>query len=357
MRGVVFTGDRHLDILSFDDPVPGDDDAIIEVKASGFCGSDLHYYRGERNGSVAAKSEAYLAEHGIRRDDPIIAGHEPCGVVAELGRNVDRRLLRKGDRVLVHHYKGCSFCEPCRSGWIQMCDRGALVYGQTAHGAHAPFMRVPARALVKIPEELSFSTGAAISCGAGTAFAAMERLELSARDTLAVFGLGPVGQSAIQFARAMGVRVIAVDVSEARVEAARSLFGADACVNSATTDAVEAIMEWTQGRGASVAIDCSGVNAARQAAVRSTCNWGRVAFVGVGGRVDLEVWPDLMVRQRTLIGHWTFSDTGLARCVRYVADHGVDIDRQFSDRWSLDQAAAAYRKFDLQTAGKAYFSF
>ena len=357
MRGVVFTGHRQLEIQTFADPVPGPDDVVLEMKASGFCGSDLHYYRGERSAPVIAKGAAYHAEHGIDPADPIIAGHEPCSVIAELGSNVNPKSLRKGDRVMVYHYKGCSFCDPCRNGWVQMCDRGALVYGQTAHGGHAPYMRVPARTLIPLPEEISFASGAAISCGTGTAFAAMERLELSARDTLAVFGLGPVGQSAIQLAKAMGVRSFAVDVSDDRVAAAKQQFGAAEAINSARADPVEAIMQWTQGKGATVAIDCSGAAAARQAAVRCTSNWGRVAFVGVGGTVSLDVWPDVMVHQRTIIGHWTFSDTGMARCVRFVADHGVDIDRQFSDRWALDDAEVAYRKFDQQTAGKAYFAF
>ena len=357
MRGVVFTGHRRLEIQTFDDPVPGDDDVVLEMKASGFCGSDLHYYRGERNASVAAKGAAYRAEHGISLEDPVIAGHEPCGVVAELGKNVDPKSLRKGDRVMVYHYKGCNFCDPCRNGWAQMCDRGALVYGQTAHGAHAKYMRIPARTLIGLPSDISFAAGAAVSCGTGTAFAAMERLELSARDTLAVFGLGPVGQSAIQLAQAMGVRAFAVDVSDERVAAAKAQFGAAEAINSAKADPVEAIMQWTQGKGATVAIDCSGVDAARQAAVRCTSNWGRIAFVGVGGTLSLEVWPDMMVRQRTIIGHWTFSDSGMARGVRFVAEHGVEIDKQFSDRWQLDDADEAYKKFDLQTAGKACFAF
>jgi len=357
MRGVVFTGNRQLEIQTFDDPVPGDDDVVLEMKASGFCGSDLHQYRGARNSPLLGRSPEYRTEHGIRLEDPIIGGHEPCGVIAELGKNVDRKSFRKGDRVMVYHYKGCAYCDSCRSGWVQMCDRGALVYGQTAHGGHAHYMRVPARALVPLPADISFSAGAAISCGTGTAFGAMERLELSARDTLAVFGLGPVGQSAIQLARAMCVRSIAIDVSDERIAAAKQVFGASEGVNSAQVDPVEAIMQWTQGKGATVAIDCSGVAAARQAAVRCTSNWGRIAFVGVGGSVSLDVWPDMMLRQRTIIGHWTFSDTGMARCVRFVADHGVDIDKQFSDRWQLDEAEAAYKKFDLQTAGKACFAF
>jgi L-iditol 2-dehydrogenase len=128
-------------------------------------------------------------------------------------------------------------------------------------------------------------------------------------------------------------------------------------VNSAKVDPVEAIMQWTNGKGVTVAIDCAGIAAARQAAVRSTSNWGRIAFVGVGGDMTLDVWSDLMAKQRTIIGHWTFSDVGMGRCARFVADHGLDLDQQFSDRWQLDDAEVAYQKFDKQTAGKAVFQF
>ena len=356
MRGVVFTGNRQLELRAFDDPVPGDDDVVVEIKASGFCGSDLHHYRGPRGASMMGKSTGFLAEHGLSLDDPIIAGHEPCGAIAEIGKNVDRRSFRNGDRVMVYHYDGCRFCDPCRTGWVQMCERGSTVFGHTAHGGHAHYIKVPARSLIHLPAGISYSAGAAISCGAGTAFAALERLEISARDTLAVVGLGPVGQSALQLASAMGVRSFAVDVSDERADLARQLGAAEA-VNSLKVDAVDAIMQWTGGRGATVAIDCSGVAAGRQAAVRCTSDWGRIAFVGVGGDVTLNVWSDLMVKQRTILGHWTFSDTGMARCTRFVAEHGIDIDRQFSDRWKLEDAEIAYRKFDSQTAGKACFVF
>jgi (R,R)-butanediol dehydrogenase/meso-butanediol dehydrogenase/diacetyl reductase len=356
MKGVVFTGHRQLELMQFDDPVPGDDEVVLEMKASGFCGSDLHHYRAERGASLLAKGAAFLAARGLSGSEPIIAGHEPCGVVAELGKNVNPKSIRKGDRMMVYHYDGCRYCDSCRTGWVQMCDKGSTVFGHTAHGGHAQYMKVPARALIHLPDEVSFSAGAAVSCGTGTAFAALERLQVSARDTLAIFGLGPVGQSAIQLATAMGVRCFAVDVSDDRVEQARA-FGAAQAVNSLEADPVEAIMQWSGGKGATTSIDCSGVAAARKAAVQCTGNWGRIAFVGVGGDVTLDAWSDLMVKQRTVVGHWTFSDVGMARCVRYVADHGIDIDRQFSDRWKLDDAAVAYKRFDKQTAGKAVFEF
>jgi L-iditol 2-dehydrogenase len=356
MRGVVFTGHRQLELMEFADPTPGPDDVVIQMKASGFCGSDLHHYRGPRGESLRIKSSQFLAERGLSYGDPIIAGHEPCGVVLEVGSNVDRRAFRPGDRVAVYHYDGCRYCEQCRSGWVQMCDRGSTVYGQTAHGGHAPYMKVPAKSLIHIPDEISFSAGAAISCGTGTAFAALERLEVSGGDTLAVFGLGPVGLSAIQLAAVMGVRTFAVDVSPDRVKQALD-FGATAAVDSSQTDAVEAIMAWTQGKGASTALDCAGVAAARHAAIRCTSTWGRIAFVGVGGSVTLDVTPDLILKQRTVVGHLTFSDIAMDKCVRFVADHGIDLDRQFTDRWKLEDAVEAYQKFDKQTGGKAVFEF
>src|SRR3546814_7511350 len=100
---------------------------------------------------------------------------------------------------------------------MQLCVEGvAEVYGITGHGAHARYMKCPARTLVTLPDALSFATGAAISCGTGTAWGALKRLELAGDQTVAVFGQGPVGLSATQLAAAMGARVIALDVSDER---------------------------------------------------------------------------------------------------------------------------------------------
>ena len=154
MRGVVFLGDRKLTLRDFPDPTPGQGEVIIAIKASGMCGSDLR-----------------------------------------------------------HHYKGCGRCKHCRVGWSQLCRSGTIVYGITGHGGHAPFMKVPASTLVSLPDELSFEEGAAISCGTGTAYGALKRIDVSGRDTLAVFGQGPVGLSATMLGRAIGERGTAVDIS------------------------------------------------------------------------------------------------------------------------------------------------
>src|SRR5205085_4478138 len=138
-------------------------------------------------------------------------------------------------RVMCHHYKGCGTCEHCRVGWSQLCASGIVVYGATGHGAHAPYMKAPASTLVPPPDALSFETGAAISCGTGTAYGALRRLNLSGRDTIAIVGQGPVGLSATQLASAMGARVIALDISPERLARARE-FGAGATVDPSADD-------------------------------------------------------------------------------------------------------------------------
>lgn len=345
MRGVVFSGDRKLELMEFPDPTPGPGEVVLEIKASGMCGSDLKFYRSK--GGPAALGLGQLS-------GPVIAGHEPCGVVAAVGPEVGERVARIGQRVMVHHYKGCGVCRHCRTGWAQLCGEGIVVYGATGHGAHAPYMKVPAFTLVPLPDELSFETGAAISCGTGTAYGALRRMNLSGRDTLAIFGQGPVGLSATQLAAAMGARVIALDPSAERLQRAKA-FGAEAVVDPGAGDPVEAIKQLTHGEGADLALDTSGVPAGRLAAVRCARTWGTVCFVGEGDTVTLEVSPHMLRKQLTLIGSWTFSTMGQADCARFVADRRIDVDHLFTHRWQLSQAEEAYRLFDRQTAGKGVF--
>ena len=347
MRGVVFTGDRTLDFVSVDDPTPGPGEVVLEIKASGLCGSDLKFYRASKSGGFQAL--------GFKGDGaPVIAGHEPCGVVAALGPNVDPKQARIGDRVMVHHYRGCSVCPHCRTGWTQMCLGGATVYGVTGHGGHAPYMKAPASTLVALPEALSFSTGAAIACGTGTAYGALVRMNLSARDTIAVFGQGPVGLSTTMLAAAMGARVIAVDISGERARRAAE-FGAAHMIDASKVDPVDAIRELTGGLGVPKSIDTTGVAEGRSAAVRSAAAWGVACMVGEGGQLTIDVSTEMIRKQLTIVGSWTFSTVGQAECTRFVADHNLPVDKLFTERWSLGDAVEAYRLFDKQSSGKAVF--
>src|SRR3989442_15858406 len=275
MRGAVFLGNRKIEIRNFPDPTPGPGEVVIEMKASGMCGSDLKFYRSPPGAAQKALGLGNLSE-------PFIGGHEPCGVVVARGAGVSEREAPTGQRVMDHHYSGCGVCAHCRVGWSQLCRAGITVYGVTAHGGHADYLKVPARTLVPLPEELSFAEGAAVACGTGTAYGALRRMRIAGGDTLAVFGQGPVGLSATVLGVAMGARVIAVETSPERMKLAEE-FGADAVIDASREDAVSAIRDLTTGAGADLALDCTGAAAARRAAVCAGPTWGTARYVGEGG--------------------------------------------------------------------------
>src|SRR5262250_1377557 len=348
MRGVVFLGERKLELREFPDPTPGPGEVVVAMKASGMCGSDLHPYRAAGNAAAALG----LGGSG----GPVIAGHEPCGVVAERGAGVAEADAPTGQRVMVHHYRGCGRCKHCRVGWAQLCRQGIVVYGMTGHGGHAQFISVPAYTLVPLPDSIGFPAGAAISCGTGTAYGALKRLDVSGRDTLAVFGQGPVGLSATMLGRAMGARLIAIDVVPERLSLARD-FGAEHVVNAKDADPVKAIHDLTRGEGAETTMDCSGSSEGRLGALQSAATWGRVAFVGEGGQTTIDVSKHMLRRQLTVHASWTFSAVGQEECARFVADRKIPLKRLLTHRFRLDQAEEAYRLFDTQTTGKGVFMF
>jgi L-iditol 2-dehydrogenase len=356
MRGMIFKGDCKVEVLDFADPTPGPGEAIIEMKASGMCGSDLHFYRNGMADAIKAmgfKGSVPKSEDGETR---IIGGHEPCGVIAALGPGVDEQAFKVGDRVIVFHYEGCNHCDQCRTGWTQLCDHGARVHGVVTHGGHADYMKAPLSTLVHLPREMSFKGGAAVACGTGTAYGALLRLDISARDTLAVYGLGPVGLSSAQLAAAMGVEVIGVDINPERVERSKA-FGVAHALDASKVDPVEEVHKLTRGMGVSCAVECAGGELPRSQAVRSTSTWGRVALVAIGGNVNLDVMKDLIGKQRTLMGCYTFSEVSMKDCAHFIADHGVEVDKLFSDEWKLEQAEEAYVDFNKQTGGKGVFVF
>jgi threonine dehydrogenase-like Zn-dependent dehydrogenase len=205
---------------------------------------------------------------------------------------------------------------------------------------------------VPLPDPLSFVTGAAISCGTGTAWGALRRVALQGGETIAIFGQGPVGLSATQLAVVMGARVIAIDVAAERRALAKE-FGAQEVIDGRSPDVVAAIRDLTHGEGAHKTLDASSAPEARAAAVRAVRSWGTACFVGERGQVTLDVSPDLLRRQVTLVGSWTFSRQGQAECAEFVADRAIDVERLFTHRWRLEQAEEAYRLFDTQTTGKA----
>lgn len=340
MRGVVFRGDCRVELEEIADPTPGAGEVVLEIKASGMCGSDLHFYRAKSNPDARA----------------VIAGHEPCGVVVAVGEGVTSPHATIGASVMVHHYHGCGGCPDCNSGWPQMCRTVPVtVYGGDAHGAHAPYMKVPADTLVPLDERLSFAAGAAIACGTGTAWGAFDRMNLTGRDTVAIFGQGPVGLSGTLLAKAQGARVIALDIDENRLAVAKQA-GADFVINPLEGKVPEQIRDLTGG-GATMALETSGAAAAGQDALSSVAPWGTVGLVGVGaGQLQFSLAAFLRTQIRILTS-WTMSRQGQRACADFVVERGIDLDSIFTHRWNFDQAADAYELFNRQSSGKGVFLF
>jgi threonine dehydrogenase-like Zn-dependent dehydrogenase len=346
MRGVIFLGEREVKLKEFPNPKPDFFEAIVEMRASGLCGSDFNRYR-------APKTE---------QNDPSqlkAGGHEPCGVVAEVGTGV--RNVKVGDRVIVHHYLGCGRCKWCLVGYSQMCidpDVQRVYYGGSNHGGHADRIAVHERALVPMPDQLSFAEGAACACGTGTAYDAVKKLDISGRDTFAIYGQGPVGLSATLFGVASGAKVIAVEPNQYRRELAKKL-GCEVAIDPFATDPVEAIKSLTHGEGADATLDCTGLPEPRVNMVRSARIYGRACFVGEGGPIasDFNISRDIIHKQLTVYGSWTMSTVHLAEVANYIVDHRVPLKNLITHRFPLEQAVDAYKLFESGQTGKVVFTW
>ena len=335
MRGVMFTGNRQAEIRQFPDPHAGPGEAVVKVRSSGLCGTDLHRYR-------------------ATEPTDFITGHEPCGVIEELGQGAPTG-LQVGDRVMVHHYAGCGICEICAMGYEQLCPHGHVTYGGgTGDGANADYILVPSRTLVHLPDELSFEEGAAISCGTGTAWNGLNKMDVSGRDTVAVFGQGPVGLSGTHSAKAMGAQVIAIDIVPERLTLAKEL-GADHVINSQEVDPVAGIKELTGGMGASAALETSGNPTARTQVLQCLRPFARCCYVGIGSPASVDFNQDVIFKVATIFGSWTFSKSELIKIARFMVEAKVPLKKLITHRYSLDQAVEAFRTFDGATTGKCVF--
>ena len=212
----------------------------------------------------------------------------------------------------------------------------------------------PANTLVPLHEALTFQAGAAISCGTGTAWGALRRMNISGNDTIAIFGQGPVGLSATQLATAMGARVIALDISPQRLQRAKE-FGAAETINPSNVDPVEAIRELTHGLGADLTLDTSSSPQARDPGDPGAEGLGYLLLRRRGRRGDDRRLADMLRRQATVIASWTFSCVGQEECAQFIVDRGIKVDDLFTETWKLDQAEEAYKLFDQQNTGKGVF--
>lgn len=254
---------QQLLIEEVERPHPEADEVLIQVKACGVCHSDLH---------VADGDWKQLA--GIVKR-PLILGHEIAGHVVEKGGAVQD--LQIGDRVGVPwiHWS-CGECEFCREGNENLCSRQKIT-GVTVDGGYAEFVKAPAKHALKIPEGISALEVAPLFCAGVTVYRALKGSHMVAGQRLAVFGVGGLGHLAVQFGRAIGAEVTAIDVSEEKLELARS-FGASDTLNAATTDVVKHLR---RKGGAHVSLVTSAAKAAYDAAFSSLRPTGTLLVVGL----------------------------------------------------------------------------
>src|SRR3954452_7669415 len=245
MRGVYLPGNREVAYREVPDPQPGSGQVVVQMKASTICGSDIRAIYREHLGSGA---EAYRN---------VIAGHEPCGVIVEVGPGCRRFAV--GDRVILYHIAGCGVCPDCRTGYMISClSPLRAAYGWQRDGGHADYLLADESTCVPLPDALSYVDGACVACGFGTAYEALCRAEVSGRDAVLVVGVGPVGLAAGLLAGRMGAWLrIGVDVETARLELAKALGAIDVAV-AADDAAIAAILDATGGHGCEVSVDASG---------------------------------------------------------------------------------------------------
>jgi propanol-preferring alcohol dehydrogenase len=280
--------------------VVGAKDILVRVKAAGICHSDAHY----------------RADVSPVRPLPRTLGHEIAGLVETCGSDVTR--LKPGDRVCVHYMATCGECEYCSRGLEQFCTSGQMI-GKHRDGGYAEYLCAPARSAFPIPADLAWEHAAILMCSSATSMHALQKARLRAGETVAVFGAGGLGMSAIQLALAMGARqVFAVDIRESKLALAQRLGAVP--VNAAACDPVAEIRARTAGRGVDVALELIGLPQVMRQALQSLAVLGRCAIAGITDRT-FEVAPylELIGREAEIIGvsdHLAQEIPQLIDCVR-----------------------------------------
>jgi len=264
-------------------PRPGPEEVLIRVAAAGICHSDAHY----RSGMTKAGPL------------PVTLGHEIAGVVEEIGACVPT--CKVGDRVCVHYLVSCGRCHHCNRGAEQFCTSGQMI-GKHRDGGMADRVCVPYRSVFGLPAEISTEHGAVMMCSSSTALHALRKARVQGGDTVAIFGVGGLGASAVQLARALGaLPVYAVDINPVKLELAKG-WGA-VPIHAAAVDPVKEIRRLTAGRGVDVAVELLGMPLTMRQAVQSLAVQGRAAIAGLSDRTfEIASYTELLSPEAEVIG-------------------------------------------------------
>jgi propanol-preferring alcohol dehydrogenase len=268
-----------------DIPIPQieSSDVLVRVAAAGICHSDVHY------------------RAGISQIDhlPLTLGHEIAGRVEEVGSDVTH--ASAGDRVCVHYLVHCGTCELCVRGLEQFCRKGQMI-GKHRDGGYAEFIKIPGRNAFVLPNEIPFEVGAIMMCSSATALHALNKARFKAGESIAIFGFGGLGFSALQLARAFDCGdIYVIEINPTKLASAVTM-GAIA-VDAKVADPVEQIKEATAGAGVDVALELIGSAKTMRQAVLCLGALGRGALVGLTAEsMSIHPYTELINKEVEIIG-------------------------------------------------------
>ncbi|OLE50816.1 MAG: alcohol dehydrogenase [Acidobacteria bacterium 13_1_20CM_3_53_8] len=343
MRANVFQGKNTIRVEEVERPRAGMGEAVIRVTLTTICGTDLHIVRGE-----------YPVKPGL------IIGHEPVGVIEELGAGVSGYAV--GMRVLVGAITPCGQCRACLSGQLSQCGHGegyeaigGWRFGNTINGAQAEYLLVPhAQAnLAKIPDELTDEQVVLLADIASTGFGGAESGSIKIGDAVVVFAQGPIGLCATAGAKLMGASfIIGIDGDENRLAMARRM-GADVVLDYRDVDVVAEVQRLTGG-GADVAIEALGTQATFESALRSLRPGGTLSSLGVySGKLQIpyEAFAAGIGDHRIVTTLCPGGKERMRRLMEVVRHGRVDLTPLLTHTFSLDQITEAYDLFGERMDG------
>lgn len=280
-------------------PDPGNGQVLVKVEASGVCHTDLHAAEGD---------------WPVRPSPPFIPGHEAAGVVAALGAGVSN--LKEGDRVGVPWlHSACGHCAHCVGGWETLCE-AQQNSGYSVDGGFAEFVRASAGYVARIPDAVSFADAAPVLCAGVTTYKGLKQTGARPGEWVVISGVGGLGHMAVQYAKAMGMRVAAVDVADDKLVLARTL-GAEVTANAKAEDAVAKIQKETGGAHGVLVTAVS--TAAFAQAIGMLRRGGTCSLVGLPrGEFPTPIF-DVVLRGLTIRGSIVGTRNDLAEALEFAA--------------------------------------
>jgi D-arabinose 1-dehydrogenase-like Zn-dependent alcohol dehydrogenase len=274
---------KPLEETEVDLPEIGASDVWIRVAACGICHSDEHY------------------RAGISRMDrlPVTLGHEIAGWIEKAG--VDIQHVKRGDRVCIQYLAHCGSCEFCVRGLEQFCRSGQMI-GKHRDGGYAEFIKVPGRNVFALPDQISFEIGAIMMCSSATALHALNKARLRPGESIAIFGFGGLGFSALQLARAFDCdQIYVVEINPAKLALIEKLEAVGIDANKGNP--VKQITDATNGKGVDVSLELIGSANTMREAVQCLSALGRAALVGLTAEsISIFPYTELINREVEIIG-------------------------------------------------------